>query len=113
MHCGLGILSLRLLWGAVRNWQLYILRMYCKGCISFNFSFFLIIYTTYCKKKNNYTSLPQKKTIFFAMIYTIYRKKIYRLRRFFCARLTFFTARLRHVIQRGTRFLSLTALYCL
>ena len=35
----------------VRNQQLYILRMYCKSCISFNFSVLLIIYTTYCKKK--------------------------------------------------------------
>ena len=37
--------------GAVRNRQLYILLMYCKGCISFNFSIFLY----------NLYNLPQKK----------------------------------------------------
>ena len=57
---GLGVPSLRSLWGAVRNRQLYILRMCGKGCISFNFSIFFIIYTTYRKKKK-YTPLPQKK----------------------------------------------------
>ena len=31
-----------------------------KSCISFNVSFFFIIHTTYCKKKN-YTHLLQKK----------------------------------------------------
>ena len=52
VHCGLNVPSLRSLWGAVRNRQLYILRMYCKSCISFNFSIFLRrIYTTYRKKK--------------------------------------------------------------
>ena len=35
--CGLGVPSVRSLWGAVRNPQLYILRTYCKSCISFNF----------------------------------------------------------------------------
>ena len=51
MLCGLGVPSLRSLWGAVRNQQLYILRMYCKGSISFNFSIFFMIHTTYSKKK--------------------------------------------------------------
>ena len=73
--CGLGVPSLRSLWGAVRNRQLYILRMYCKGCISFNFSIFFIIYTTYRKKK----------------LHAFTAKKNYTTRRFFCTRLTFFT----------------------
>ena len=42
--------SHRSLWGAIRNHQLYILRMCCKGCVSFNFSIF-----------NNLHDLPQKK----------------------------------------------------
>ena len=75
--CGPGVPSLRSLWGAIRNRQLYMLRMYCKGCISFNFSIFFIIYTTYRKKK----------------IAHIYRKKNYTTRRFFRIRLTFFTNR--------------------
>ena len=48
---GPGVPSLRSLWGAIRNRQLYILCMYCKGCVSFNFPIFFIIYTTYRKKK--------------------------------------------------------------
>ena len=48
--CGLGVPSLRSLSGAVQNRQLYILRMYCKSCISFNFQFF-----------HNLHDLPQKK----------------------------------------------------
>ena len=59
MLCGLGVPSLRSLWGAVRNRQLYILRMYCKSCISFNFKFFFLIYTT-CREKK-ITHLPPKK----------------------------------------------------
>ena len=35
MLCGLGVPSLTSLWGAVRNRQLFILRTYCKSCISF------------------------------------------------------------------------------
>ena len=54
--CGLGVPSLRSPWGGVRNRQPYILRMYCNGCISFNFSISFIIHTTYHKK--NYTHLP-------------------------------------------------------
>ena len=46
-------------WGAIRNRQLYILRMYCKGCISFNFSIFFIIYMTY--RKNKKVTLPYRK----------------------------------------------------
>ena len=76
MLCGLGVPSLRSLWGAVRNRQLYILRMYCKGWISFNFSIFFIIYTTYSKKKKNYTTYSKKKKIqFFFIIHTTYSKK--------------------------------------
>ena len=51
MHSGLGVPSLRLLWGALQNRQLYILHMDCKSCISLSFSIFFIIYTTYRKKK--------------------------------------------------------------
>ena len=43
VHAALGVPSLRSLWGAVRNRQLYILLMYSKSCNSFNFSIFLII----------------------------------------------------------------------
>ena len=60
MLCGPGVPSLRSLWGAIRNWQLYILRMYCKGCKFFNFSIFFIIYTTY--RKNKKITLPYRKT---------------------------------------------------
>ena len=75
MLCGLGVPSLRSLWGAVRNRQLYILRMYCKGWISFNFSIFFIIYTTYSKKKNYTTYSKKKKIQFFFIIHTTYSKK--------------------------------------
>ena len=78
--------------GAVWNRQLYILRMYCKSCISFNFSFFFIIYTTYRKKK--YTHLPPPPKINFfnnlhdllqkKKITRIYRKKNHMTRPFFC-----------------------------
>ena len=102
--CGPGVPSLRSLWGAIRNRQLYILRMYCKGCISFNFSIFFIIYATY--RKNEKITLPyrkNKKIQFFLIIHTTYgkkknythlqqKKKNYTTRRFFCTRLTFFTA---------------------
>ena len=50
---GLSIPSLRSLWGAVRNWQLYILRTCCKSCFffpTFQFSFSL-------------HDLPQKKIL--------------------------------------------------
>ena len=70
--CGLGVPSLRSLWGAVRNRQLYILRMYCKGCISFIFQFFLRF--TRLTAKKNITRIYRKKklhdeTIF---LYTTY-----------------------------------------
>ena len=102
MLCGLGVPSLRSLWGAVRNRQLYILRMYCKGWISFNFSIFFIIYTTYSKKKKLHDLQQKKKIQFFFIIHTTYskkkkitriynKKKIYTTIRFFCTRLTFFT----------------------
>ena len=101
MLCGLGVPSLRSLWGAVRNRQLYILRMYCKGWISFNFSIFFIIYTTYSKKKKLH-NLPQKlkNSIFFynsrdlqqkKKLHAFTAKKNYTTIRFFCTRLTFFT----------------------
>ena len=55
----LAIESNWLLWGAVRNRQLYIFHMYCKSCISFNFQFFVeIVYRLTAKK--NYTHLPEK-----------------------------------------------------
>ena len=49
--------------------------MYCKGCISFNFSIFFIIYTTY--RKNKKITLPyskNKKIQFFFIIHTFYSK---------------------------------------
>ena len=78
--CGLGVPSLRSLWGAVRNRQLYILRMYCKGWISFNFSIFFIIYPTYSKKKKLH-DLPQKlkNSIFFYNSHVLQQKKITRI----------------------------------
>ena len=75
MLCGLGVPSLRSLWGAVQNRQLYILRMYCKGWISFNFSIFFIIYTTYSKKKKLHDLQQKKKIQFFFIIHTTYSKK--------------------------------------
>ena len=76
MLCGPGVPSLRSLWGAIRNRQLYILRMYCKGWISFNFSIFFIIYTTYSKKKKLH-DLPQKlkNSIFFYNSHDLQQKK--------------------------------------
>ena len=74
MLCGLGVPSLRSLWGAVRNRRLYILRMYCRGCISFNFSVFFIIYTTYRNKKLHALTAKIKNANFF-IIHTTYRKK--------------------------------------
>ena len=76
MLCGLGVPLLRSLWGAVRNRQLYILRMYYKGWISFNFSIFFIIYTTYSKKKKLH-DLPQKlkNSIFFYNSHDLQQKK--------------------------------------
>ena len=38
--CGLDVPSLRLLWGAIWNRQLYILCRYYKSCILFKFSIF-------------------------------------------------------------------------
>ena len=94
---GLGVPSLRSLWGAEP--QLYILLMCWKNCISFNFSIFVIIYTTYRKKKLH--AFTAKKFHFFSkIVYTTYRKKKlhaftakknYTPRQFFCTRLTFFT----------------------
>ena len=75
MLCGLGVPLLRSLWGAIRNRQLYILRMYCKVCISFNFSILFIIYTTYRKKKITRPYRKNKKIQFFFLIHTTYRKK--------------------------------------
>ena len=72
--CGLGVPLLRSLWGAVWNRQLYILRMYCKGCISFKFSIFLIIYTTYRKKELH--ALTAKKIHFFYNSHNVLQKKI-------------------------------------
>ena len=47
---------------------------YRKSCISFNFSIFFVIYTTYRKKK--FTRVYHKKDSIFCIIYTTYRKKI-------------------------------------
>ena len=77
MLCGLRVPSLRSLWGAVRNRRLYILRMYCKGCISFNFSIFFIIYTTYRKKKITRLTAKMKKFIFFYNSHDLQQNKIY------------------------------------
>ena len=73
--CELGVPSLRSIWGAVRNRQLYILRMYCKGWISFNFSIFLIIYTTYRKKKITRLTAKIKKFSFFHNSHAFTAKK--------------------------------------
>ena len=79
MLCGLGVPSLWSLWGAVRNRQLYMVRMYCKSCKFFlNISIFFIIYTTYREKK--------------IYAFTV-KKKLHDLTIFFCTRVTFFTFR--------------------
>ena len=74
MHCGL-VPLLRSLWGAVRNRKLFILRVYCKSCISFNFSIFSLIYMIYRQK--NITRIYRKKnnSNFFFIICMTYRKK--------------------------------------
>ena len=68
MLCGLGVPSLRSLWGAVLNRQLYILRMCCKRCNSFNFS--------RLTEKKDYMHLPQKQihdlTFFLYMSYILH-----------------------------------------
>ena len=56
--CGLGVPSLRSLWGVVWNRQLYILRTCCKSCIFL--SIFFYSYTFLLQKKND-TTLPQTK----------------------------------------------------
>ena len=56
MLCGLGVPSLRSFWDAVRNRQLYILRMYCRSSISFNLHDLL-------PKKNTHTHLLPKKIL--------------------------------------------------
>ena len=105
--CGLGVPSLRSLWGAVRN-RLYILRTYCKSCISFNFQFFFIINTTYRQKRKKYTHSPQKKNqILFNNLYDFPQKKLHaftakkitRLDNFFVHDLHFSLVSL-HSIQR-------------
>ena len=89
---GLGFPSLRSLWGAVQNRQLYILRMYCKGCIPFSFSIFFLIYTTY---RNNNTH--------------IYRKRKLRDWTIFCTRFTFFTFNLTMKLRFSGRYWSAIA----
>ena len=74
MLCGLGVPSLRLLWGAVQNRQLYIVRMYCKTFIFFPsiFQFFFNDLHDLPPKKN-YMHLPQKKLHNLAIfLYTTY-----------------------------------------
>ena len=113
MLCGLGVPALRSLWGAVQNRYLYILRMYCKSCISFNF--LILIYNLhglpqktitrhYRKKKdsvfflNNSLNLLQKKI---AHIYC--KKKKTRLDDFLVHSLPFspFTTRIDHARKMG------------
>ena len=72
---GLGVPSLRSLWGAVRNRQLYILRMYCKNCISFNFSIFSYNLHDLPQKKIHALTAKKNKFNFFFRIHTTYRKK--------------------------------------
>ena len=73
MLCGLGVPSLRSLWGAVWNRRLYILRMYCKGCISFNFSIFFYNLHHLPQKKIHFARLPQKNnTRLDNFLYTTY-----------------------------------------
>ena len=94
MLCGFGVPSLRSLWGAVRNRQLYILHMYCKSCISFNFfNFSLLIYTIY-----------RKKIQFFIIIYTIYRTKkftrIYRKKKIQDLTIFWYNSYIFHILMR-------------
>ena len=80
--CGPGVPSLRSLWGAIRNRQLYILRMYCKGCISFNFSIFFKVYMTYRTKKNFHAlTAKRNNSIFFYNLHDLPQKKITRIYR--------------------------------
>ena len=81
MLCGPSVSSLRSLWGAIRNRQLYMLRMYCKGCIFFNFSIFFIIYTTYRKKKLHALTAKKNNSIFFYNLHDLAQKKITRIYR--------------------------------
>ena len=55
--------------------ELYILRMYCKGCISFNFSIFFMIYTTYRKKK--ITRPYRKRKFIFYNSHDLLRKRLH------------------------------------
>ena len=88
MLCGLGIPLLRSLWGAVRNRQLYILSMYCKSCISFNFS--ILFFNLHdLPQEKNYTHLPQKKFNFFYNLHNLPQEKITRLDDFFVHELHF------------------------
>ena len=106
MHCGLGVPSLRSLWGAVRNRQLYILLMYCKSCISFNFS--IVFYNLHGLPPKKIACVDRKKEIqFFCNLHKLPQRKITRIYRknlqnlihkkihdstiFFCLRVTFFT----------------------
>ena len=67
MLCGPNVPSLWSVWGAVRNRQLCIVCMYCKGCI-----FFLSIFQFF----QNLHNLTQKNnSFFFILIYTAYREK--------------------------------------
>ena len=55
---GLSVPLLRSLWGAVRNRQLYILRMYSKNCIfpQFSFFFFKELHVLLRKKLHDFTA---------------------------------------------------------
>ena len=76
--CGLGVPSLRSLWGSC-TYCACIAKVAFLSIFQF-FNFFL-----------NLHDLLQKKFKFFLIIHTTYRKKKYTTRRFFCTRLTFFT----------------------
>ena len=78
--CGLGVPSLRSLWGVVRNRQLYVLRMYRKNCISFNFSFLFFNNLTTCRKKKLHVFTPKKKLLFFLnKLHNLLQKKLHAL----------------------------------
>ena len=62
-------------WGAVRNRQLYFVRLYCKSCMfffSFNFSIFSIFYTTYHGKKITHIYREKKLHDLTIFLYTKY-----------------------------------------
>ena len=63
------------LWGAVRNWQLYILSMYCKSCIYFHFSIFP--YNLHDLPQKKITRHYHKKILFFYNSHDLLQKKLH------------------------------------